>query len=1099
MGIRRKNFLYFIAILIITAAALGFWYWQRKPTAELVTEAVVEAFSKTRLIEPRLSGGFLAGVYEPGPDKEANIDTTKLEKAEKYLLSEKSYDAETRHAHARMLLARRDVAEAIDVLRPLAADQGASAEVHNDWGACLFEQGRMEDALDEFNRALEMNPTMPEALFNRAISYQKLQLRDVARDELQPLVKAERDPGWAKDIEQRLEAISRPFTPENANKKIVDAFDKAMAEGQTDVARSITKESFESIRRHALVDLTKEYLQAAVGGDQAGSERAMSKLELIGNVLAKGRSDREIADLADFLNKLPNDARAIQLGLVGKFVEALWEYGARNTGAAQSIVEPLSKKFRESGNYTFELLSDSFTAQCYYLGKRYTDSRDVLAAALSRSEVSSRPYLHGRMLSQLAIDHSMLGQDSLAVKYSRKVTEICPDAPEMQAKTLQYASYSYWNIGDLDTALGSLRESTGLYLEHEAHPDRFVNLASNYSLLAEVYSIRNKPDLALRYAEQALVFADQAKNNVYGAEFSSFAAAEHARLGHKEEAEAALRRAYEYLAGVPRGRPHEAAEASVLTNAGEVAAQTGDVAGALDLFKRAEALAALDEGKILPKIKVLRGRAGAYAAAGQTVEARASLKRAAALIENYRADIEDRYQRGSFLAASQGVFDELISHSSKRPDLWPDAFEASERSRARALLDELSPTGGGAGSDQRRSVRPLTLAQVQTKLPPDMVLLEYSVTNNATYMFLITRGGFEVAVSPAGTDRLDSLVHDYVDDIKLKKEINEINEKAKELYRLLFGPISDRLKGYPYICVVPDKALHRLPLATLIDGSGNYLAETHVLTHAPSASVLIRCIEEIKAKLLDKPESMLAIGNPAFDEATFKDLKSLSDAETEATGSASFYTSDSIVLNGAQATEPNVRASLKQCEVAHLALHCLVKEDSPWLAALVLARSSDGQPAPQAGADGGEARAETPSGQSPLRSIRGGTARESFIGDPNDGLLHLDEVYDIKLPRTRLVVLSACQSGLGRYYRGEGMVSLVRPFLAAGAPTVAASLWPVDSEVTSQLMIEFHNHRKRSQLKSGDALRAAQVRMARTGYYQHPYYWGSFMVIGANN
>ena len=115
--------------------------------------------------------------------------------------------------------------------------------------------------------------------------------------------------------------------------------------------------------------------------------------------------------------------------------------------------------------------------------------------------------------------------------------------------------------------------------------------------------------------------------------------------------------------------------------------------------------------------------------------------------------------------------------------------------------------------------------------------------------------------------------------------------------------------------------------------------------------------------------------------------------------------------------------------------------------------------------------------------------------DPNDGLLYLNELYGMRLPRTRLVVLSACQSGLGQYYRGEGIVSLVRPFLAAGAPTVVASLWPVDSKATSDLMIEFHRQRKLAVgINTAEALRKAQTELSRT--YEHPFYWAPFIVVG---
>ena len=114
----------------------------------------------------------------------------------------------------------------------------------------------------------------------------------------------------------------------------------------------------------------------------------------------------------------------------------------------------------------------------------------------------------------------------------------------------------------------------------------------------------------------------------------------------------------------------------------------------------------------------------------------------------------------------------------------------------------------------------------------------------------------------------------------------------------------------------------------------------------------------------------------------------------------------------------------------------------------------------------------------------------------NGGLLYLDEVYSLTLPRTRLVVLSACKSGLGQYYRGEGMVSLVRPFLALGVPTVVASLWSVHSRATASLMIDFHRGRRTKRLETSEALRAAQRAMSDHKTFGHPYYWAPFITVG---
>jgi CHAT domain-containing protein len=151
-------------------------------------------------------------------------------------------------------------------------------------------------------------------------------------------------------------------------------------------------------------------------------------------------------------------------------------------------------------------------------------------------------------------------------------------------------------------------------------------------------------------------------------------------------------------------------------------------------------------------------------------------------------------------------------------------------------------------------------------------------------------------------------------------------------------------------------------------------------------------------------------------------------------------------------------------DIIHFALHSVANEISPMHSKLVLARDPTADP------------------------------------QVSDGSLEAGEIYRLHLPRTRLAVLSACQTGAERYYGGEGMISLARPFLAAGVPLVAVSLWPVDSESTAELMISFHRHRKQDNLSSAEALRQAQLDMLRRpeDRFNSACCWGAFVLIGGS-
>ena len=567
-----------------------------------------------------------------------------------------------------------------------------------------------------------------------------------------------------------------------------------------------------------------------------------------------------------------------------------------------------------------------------------------------------------------------------------------------------------------------------------------------------------------------------------------------------------MKRAFDYLGRMEAGRTRDYTEANTLTNAGEVAARNGNATYALQCYEKAEALVARDEGAILRMIEVLRSRAEARAQWGQSDRAHSDLMRAISLIEEYRANVDTSEQRIQFLAASHNIFDQLISLDLSVLHLPSEAFEMSEQFRARTLLEEISRESKSdrnrspAASRLRTPVKPLKLSEVQSGLPDDLTLLAYSVTGKRTYLFLVTRNGIKVRESPATTEILDRLVPDYVSDLRQMAPIEEVNEKARALYDYLIKPVEEEIDGKTRICILPDEALHFLPFAALLDQEGKYLVESHSLGYAPSASVLIRCINENPAPSAGEVEKILAVGNPQFNAEDSR-LPSLPDAEIEAMESAQLYAPSMVVLRGPQATEPNVRAAMKDCDVAHFGVHCLVEEESPDLAALVLANANPGESFFRGSSEPAQAAGQAASSASAI--TRSAALSKAFpqepVNDPNDGLLFLKELYGVRLPRTKLVVLSACQSGLGQYHRGEGIVSLVRPFLAAGVPTIVASLWSIDSKATTNLMIDFHRQRKLAGKQPGDALRLAQIQMARSGPYEHPFHWAPFIVIGSSN
>jgi CHAT domain-containing protein len=116
-------------------------------------------------------------------------------------------------------------------------------------------------------------------------------------------------------------------------------------------------------------------------------------------------------------------------------------------------------------------------------------------------------------------------------------------------------------------------------------------------------------------------------------------------------------------------------------------------------------------------------------------------------------------------------------------------------------------------------------------------------------------------------------------------------------------------------------------------------------------------------------------------------------------------------------------------------------------------------------------------------------------GQPQNGFLRANDIYNLKLP-AELVVLSACQTGLGKEIKGEGLVGLTRGFMYAGAARVVVSLWSVNDKATAELMAKFYQKMLKENQRPAAALRAAQVEMWKQREWQSPYYWAAFTMQG---
>ncbi len=414
---------------------------------------------------------------------------------------------------------------------------------------------------------------------------------------------------------------------------------------------------------------------------------------------------------------------------------------------------------------------------------------------------------------------------------------------------------------------------------------------------------------------------------------------------------------------------------------------------------------------------------------------------------------------------------------------------------------------------------PLSLQDIQQQvLDADTLLLEYELGESRSYLWAVTNTAITAYELPGRAD-IEAAARSFYDLVRNNAKAPELGESAFRLSQMVLAPAADRLVKHRLV-VVADGALLYVPFGALplpvnrVDrgmkgvnlqsATENARSENrplildHEVLSLPSASTLAVLRRETKERAL-APKLVAVLADPVFDLEDVRARRTagaLSGARTrpnsegkdsglsrsvEETGLAGgkwppprllgtrreARTILSLVpaqkskeaLDFDASRETATGGDLSQYQIVHFATHGLVNNRHPELSGLVLSLIDKD-------------------------------------GHPHNGFLRLDDIYNLRLP-AELVVLSACQTGLGKEIRGEGFIGLTRGFMYAGAKRLVTSLWQVDDTATSELMGRFYRGvLKDKKLSPAAALRAAQIEMLQQPEWRSPYYWAAFTLQG---
>ena len=426
--------------------------------------------------------------------------------------------------------------------------------------------------------------------------------------------------------------------------------------------------------------------------------------------------------------------------------------------------------------------------------------------------------------------------------------------------------------------------------------------------------------------------------------------------------------------------------------------------------------------------------------------------------------------------------------------------------------------------------QPLGLAEIQRQvLDPDTLLLEYSLGDNASHLFVVSQTLITWRQLPkraeieAATRRVYELLtapqpQPGDTEAKYRARVKEAGERywqqAAELSRMLLGPVASQL-GKKRLAIVADGALQYIPFAALPvpssgnDGGRNSVAEPqplfveHEIVSLPSASTLATLRRETAGR---KPaeKSLAVLADPVFTHDDTRVNRNVGKAGTkEKTRSA---VSDEMEAGFLQMLRSGRETGVIDAKGGFGRLLSTRREAAAILALVpererMQALDFEASRTTALSPELGEYRIVHFAAHGMLNNIHPELSGIilSLVdkeGRQQDGFLRLQDIYNLRLP-AELVVLSACQTGLGKEIKGEGLVGLTRGFMYAGAPRIVASLWKVDDRATSELMKRFYQGMLGPErLSPAEALRQAQLSLWKQKQWRAPYYWAAFVLQG---
>ena len=946
-----------------------------------------------------------------------------------------------------------DVDAAVAELQSAAQADPRNASVQNDLAVAFLQRAEVRqdpvsllDAHRAADSAVALDSALVEARFNRAVVLEWLYLKRDAITAWSSYLEVDGESPWAREARARIELLQKPAPLWSvAEKQLRVASESGNESALLTITSLFPRQVREDVRRTEFEWARERQARSA------RSDTLLHRTILIARALRRTTGDGFWSDVtATIADQQANGDRArvdaAARGLI-ELERGDSAYGRLALDSAQFWLENAARSLTAAKSPATHLAAYDAARVSYQRG----DYVDALARLRRILESAPESYHVVRGLTTRTvgfIEYIGANYDRAMVAFSDAIREgSALGEPVLDLRARTDAARLAANIRGERAAWEPLYQA----FRSAANYVELPRDAKNVFAAAAELSWRKYPAAALLFQAESVRLATAERDSLDIITALTREARLFARTGRSAQAFEALGAVRDYLRGIGSDSVRA-----------ELEANADLVVGEIDLGKRSDSAIARVKNVVaryqnthyaiqLAQAKVLLARA--YASAGATDSARRTFEEALAEMERQRAVIGGAEDRAHFLDQARPVIDSVLRCLVDQPDTV-GALNFLERMRARVLLER---TSGGRAS----AVSPATSVDpIRRALPHGTTLVSYAVLEGEVIAWLIGRDDIRM-YRLSGAQELSTLVERLDKAMASRSSAAEIRPVSSRLYQLLIAPFEQRLAANTRLVVVPDKWLHFVPFAALFDARRQrFLVQSVEIEVVPSIQLYEQARVRYQQIGSNVPVSVLAVGNPTFEPRAYAGLPDLPGARREAAGVAEGY-AQARLLVGRGATKRAFLEAARSADVIHFAGHGIVRPEAPLMSQLVLAPDPNGE---------------------------------------SSGALYAKDLFDLRLPRTRLAILSGCHTASGELSDTEGASSLARAFFVAGVPAVIASLWAVDDEGTATFFNAFHRELARDQNPTA-ALHRTQLQWLAPS--QDPWrtmsVWAAFQLFGATD